>query len=73
MTEDQNQLQPSLKEARRDHFPEDRHAPKPPLISNQQPTAKMEVHHPHHPSHKKKWSEYLLEFAMLSSPCFWVL
>ena len=26
---------------------------------------KMEVHHPHHPSHKKKWSEYFLEFFML--------
>jgi len=25
----------------------------------------MEVHHPHHPSHKKKWTEYLLEFLML--------
>lgn len=25
----------------------------------------MEVHHPHHPAHKKKWSEYLLEFFML--------
>ena len=25
----------------------------------------MEVHHPHHISHKKKWSEYLLEFFML--------
>jgi hypothetical protein len=25
----------------------------------------MEVHHPHHPWHKKKWSEYLLEFFML--------
>ena len=25
----------------------------------------MDVHHPHHPSHKKKWSEYLLEFFML--------
>jgi hypothetical protein len=25
----------------------------------------MEVHHPHHPSHKKKWSEYILEFMML--------
>ena len=25
----------------------------------------MEVHHPHHPTHKKKWSEYLLEFIML--------
>jgi len=25
----------------------------------------MEVHHPHHPSHKKKWSEYILEFLML--------
>src|SRR6476646_7170078 len=28
-------------------------------------TNNMEVHHPHHPSHKKKWSEYLLEFFML--------
>lgn len=25
----------------------------------------MEVHHPHHPTHKKRWSEYLLEFLML--------
>ena len=25
----------------------------------------MEVHHPHHPSHKKKWSEYIIEFIML--------
>src|SRR6478672_2961874 len=25
----------------------------------------MEVHHPHHVAHKKKWSEYLLEFLML--------
>jgi hypothetical protein len=25
----------------------------------------MEVHHPHHPSHKKKWTEYILEFIML--------
>ena len=25
----------------------------------------MEVHHPHHPTHKKKWPEYLLEFFML--------
>ena len=25
----------------------------------------MEVHHPHHLSHKKKWSEYILEFIML--------
>jgi hypothetical protein len=25
----------------------------------------MEVHHPHHPAHKKKWNEYLLEFFML--------
>lgn len=28
-------------------------------------TQPMEVHHPHHPTHKKKWSEYLLEFFML--------
>lgn len=25
----------------------------------------MEVHHSHHPAHKKKWPEYLLEFLML--------
>lgn len=25
----------------------------------------MEVHHTHHPTHKKKWNEYLLEFFML--------
>jgi len=25
----------------------------------------MEVHHSHHPGHKKKWHEYLLEFLML--------
>jgi len=25
----------------------------------------MEVHHPHHPTHKKKWAEYFLEFFML--------
>jgi len=25
----------------------------------------MEVHHSHHPTHRKKWTEYLLEFLML--------
>lgn len=25
----------------------------------------MEIHHPHHVHHKKKWTEYLLEFLML--------
>lgn len=25
----------------------------------------MELHHPHHPTHKKKWSEYIIEFVML--------
>jgi hypothetical protein len=25
----------------------------------------MEVHHSHHPTHKKKWNEYILEFVML--------
>jgi len=25
----------------------------------------MEVHHAHHPNHKKKWSEYIIEFFML--------
>jgi hypothetical protein len=32
----------------------------------QQQTAEMEVHkHPHHVMHKKKWSEYVLEFFMI--------
>lgn len=35
------------------------------IIQNQE-TGNMEVHkHPHHVTHKKKWSEYLLEFLML--------
>ena len=25
----------------------------------------MEIHHPHHPTHKKKWTEYVTEFIML--------
>jgi len=25
----------------------------------------MEVNHPHHPTHKKKLSEYIIEFVML--------
>jgi hypothetical protein len=28
-------------------------------------TEEMEVHHPHHVTHKKNWKEYLLEFFML--------
>jgi hypothetical protein len=27
----------------------------------------MEVHHPHHPTHKKNWKEYITEFIMLVS------
>ena len=35
-------------------------------ILNQPQTENMEVHkHPHHVTHKKKWTEYLLEFFML--------
>jgi hypothetical protein len=34
-------------------------------IPQNQPTETMEVHHPHHVTHKKKWGEYLLEFLML--------
>ncbi len=37
-----------------------------PQTQNYQPqTDNMEVHHPHHITHKKKWGEYLLEFFML--------
>ena len=33
---------------------------------NKSETKNMEVHkHPHHLTHKKKWTEYLLEFFML--------
>ena len=32
---------------------------------NQTDNPSMEVHHPHHLTHKKKWTEYLLEFFML--------
>ena len=35
-------------------------------INTNPQTETMEVHkHPHHVTHKKKWSEYLLEFLML--------
>ena len=35
-------------------------------ITQNQETENMEVHkHPHHVTHKKEWSEYLLEFFML--------
>jgi len=30
----------------------------------------MEVHHPHHPTHKKKWSEYIIEFVLLFTAVF---
>lgn len=41
---------------------------KPSVPPEEQVEAKpdtMEVHHPHHVTHKKKWTEYLLEFFML--------
>lgn len=39
--------------------------PQSQTISPKLHTEEMEVHHPHHPTHKKKWTEYLLEFLML--------
>ena len=40
--------------------------PLPDIINSKQETENMEVHkHPHHVMHKKKWTEYLLEFFML--------
>ena len=36
-----------------------------PQTTNHQLQTNMEVHHSHHPTHKKKWTEYLLEFFML--------
>ena len=38
---------------------------KPPIEVKEPQTENMEVHHPHHVTHKKKWGEYLLEFLML--------
>lgn len=41
-------------------------AEQPQTTNNKPGTADMEVHkHPHHVTHTKKWSEYLLEFFML--------
>lgn len=37
----------------------------PPILSTQHKEENMEVQHSHHPTHKKKWAEYLLEFFML--------
>ncbi len=37
----------------------------PSTLNIQHNEENMEVHHPHHPTHKKKWTEYLLEFLML--------
>ena len=36
----------------------------PSKLSIQHNEENMEVHHSHHPTHKKKWTEYLLEFFM---------
>ncbi len=44
--------------------------PEPQTTNYQPQTAPMEVHHPHHLTHKKKWTEYLLEFFMLFLQCF---
>ncbi len=38
---------------------------------NTQHNKEMEVHNSHHPTHKKKWTEYLLEFFMLFLAVFW--
>jgi len=40
---------------------------KSPLSINNSPLTinPMELHHPHHVTHKKKWGEYVLEFLML--------
>lgn len=35
------------------------------IPKNPSQSSNMEVHHPHHLTHKKKWNEYLLEFLML--------
>ena len=43
----------------------DENVSEPSTIKEQPSTENMEVHHPHHVTHKKKWGEYLLEFFML--------
>lgn len=42
---------------------EENNVPQPQTINPQ--NEEMEVHHSHHPAHKKKWTEYFLEFFML--------
>src|SRR5580765_6758784 len=45
---------------------EDVLSPHSPIPNTQSESPAMEVHkHPHHVTHKKKWSEYLLEFFMI--------
>ena len=39
--------------------------PQPEISNPKSENENMEVHHPHHIAHKKKWTEYLLEFFML--------
>ncbi len=39
--------------------------PKGDLLTIKNEPTKMELHHPHHVTHKKKWGEYVLEFFML--------
>src|SRR5438045_4515296 len=45
---------------------EDINISEPQTANDQLQTENMEVHkHPHHVTHKKRWTEYLLEFFML--------
>ncbi|MEJ7675976.1 MAG: hypothetical protein WKF59_25575 [Chitinophagaceae bacterium] len=73
MSEEENIPEENLKEQPRDSNKEFEceNIPQHQTIVELQPTIPtseikdMEVHHPHHVTHKKKWGEYLLEFFML--------
>lgn len=49
-----------------EHLPDKIHAQQPQPTNDKPETENMEVFkHPHHVTHKKRWGEYILEFAML--------
>ena len=65
MNEDQN-IEPSANERPQSTENINENISESSTITQQPQTEEMEVHkHPHHVMHKKKWSEYLLEFFML--------
>jgi hypothetical protein len=66
-------LEPDVPEIKQDRDDADSHlhpvsqpeTVEPQTQDHQPQPLPMEVHHPHHLTHKKKWTEYILEFLML--------